>query len=37
MVLRVRLQPPWKLFLRLTADLLVLLGAAGLLVWLWGL
>jgi LPXTG-site transpeptidase (sortase) family protein len=37
MVVRVRLQPPWKLFLGLTADLLILLGVAGVLVWLWGL
>ena len=37
MVVRVRLQPPWKLFLGLTADLLLLVGVAGILVWLWGL
>jgi sortase A len=37
MVLRVRLQPSWKLFLRVTADLLIVLGVAGVLVWLWGL
>ena len=37
MVVRVRLQPPWKLFLGLTADLLILVGIAGMLVWLWGL
>ena len=37
MVVRVRLQPPWKLFLGLTADLLILLGVGGMLVWLWGL
>ncbi len=37
MVVRVRLQPLWKLFLGLTADLLILVGVAGMLVWLWGL
>jgi sortase A len=37
MLVRVRLQPVWKLFLRVTADLLVLVGVAGLLIWLWGL
>jgi len=37
MTVRVRLQPPWKLFLGLMADLLILLGVAGVLVWLWGL
>lgn len=37
MVLRVRLQPPWKLFLGVTADLLILTGIAGVLVWGWGL
>jgi sortase A len=37
MVVRVRLQPVWKLFFRLTADLLILVGVAGVLVWFWGL
>lgn len=37
MVLRVRLQPPWKVFLGVTADLLILVGVAGVLVWGWGL
>ena len=37
MVVRVRLQPLWKLFLGIVADLLILLGVAGVLVWLWGL
>jgi sortase A len=37
MVVRVRLQPVWKLFLRVTADLLIFVGVAGMLVWLWGL
>jgi sortase A len=37
MVVRVRLQPLWKLFLGVTADLLIFLGVAGALVWLWGI
>ena len=37
MVVRVRPQPFRKLFLGLTADLLILVGVAGMLVWLWGL
>ena len=37
MVVRVRLKPPWKLFLGVTADLLIFVGVAGVLVWLWGL
>lgn len=37
MIVRVRPQPLWKLFLGLAADLLILLGVAGILVWVWGL
>jgi sortase A len=37
MIVRVRLQPLWKLFLRVTADLLIFLGVAGVLVWLWSI
>ncbi|MGH9648238.1 MAG: hypothetical protein ACRD4E_15630 [Bryobacteraceae bacterium] len=37
MVVRVRLQPSWKLFLGLAADLLIVGGVGGILVWLWGL
>jgi Sortase domain len=37
MVVRVRLQPPWKLVLGMTADLLILVGVAGVLMWVWGL
>jgi LPXTG-site transpeptidase (sortase) family protein len=37
MVVRVRLQPLWKLFLGVVADLLIVGGVAGMLVWLWGL
>ena len=37
MIVRVRLQPLWKLFLGVTADLLILVGVGGMLVWLWGL
>jgi sortase A len=37
MIVRVRLQPLWRLFLRGTADLLIVLGVGGMLVWLWGL
>ena len=37
MVVRVRPKPLWKLFLGVTADLLILLGVAGVLIWLWGL
>lgn len=37
MVVRVRPKPLWKLFLGVAADLLILLGVAGVLVWLWGL
>ena len=37
MLVRVRLQPLWKLFLGLTADLLIFVGVAGVLVWFWGL
>ncbi len=37
MIVRVRLQPLRKLLLRMTADLLVVLGVGGMLVWLWGL
>jgi len=37
MVVRVRLQPPWKLFLGVVADLLIVGGVAGMLVWFWGL
>ena len=37
MIVRVRPKPLWKLFLGMTADLLILLGVAGVLVWLWGL
>ena len=37
MIVRVRLQPLWKLFLGVVADLLILLGVAGALTWLWGL
>lgn len=37
MVVRVRLQPSWKLFLGLAADLLIVGGVGGMLVWLWGL
>ncbi len=36
MIVRVRLQPLWKSFLRVTADLLIVLGVGGMLVWLWG-
>jgi sortase A len=35
MVVRVRLQPPWKLLLGVTADLLILAGVAGVLMWVW--
>jgi len=37
MVVRVRLQPVWKLFLQVTADLLIFVGVAGILVWIWAL
>ena len=37
MVVRVRHQPLWKLFLGVVADLLIFVGVAGMLVWLWGL
>jgi sortase A len=37
MIVRVRPQPLWKLLLGIAADLLILLGVAGLLVWVWGL
>ena len=37
MVVRVRPKPLWKLFLGVTADLLVFVGVAGVLIWLWGL
>jgi LPXTG-site transpeptidase (sortase) family protein len=37
MIVRVRLQPLWKLFLRATADLLIVVGVGGMLVWVWGL
>lgn len=37
MIVRVRLQPLWKLFLMVTADLLIVLGVGGMLVWVWGL
>ena len=37
MIVRVRLQPLRKLFLRVTADLLIVLGVGGMLVWVWGL
>ncbi|HYV62264.1 MAG TPA: class D sortase [Bryobacteraceae bacterium] len=37
MVVRVRLQPLWKLLLTVTADLLIVVGVAGMLVWIWGL
>ena len=37
MVVRVRLQPLWKLFLGMTADLLILVGFASVLMWVWGL
>lgn len=37
MVGQVRHQPLWKLFLGVVADLLILVGIAGMLVWLWGL
>lgn len=37
MVVRVRLQPIWKLFLGMVADLLIVVGVGGVLLWLWGL
>jgi sortase A len=37
MIVRVRLQPLWKLFVQVTADLLIFLGVAGVLVWIWGI
>jgi sortase A len=37
MVVRVRLQPLWKFFLAVVADLLIFVGVAGMLIWLWGL
>ena len=37
MVVRVRLQPLWKLFLGVVADLLIVGGVGGMLVWLWDL
>jgi len=37
MVVRVRLQPLWKLFLGVVADLLIIGGVVGMLVWFWGL
>ena len=37
MVVRVRFQPLWEFFLAVVADLLIFVGIAGMLVWLWGL
>ena len=37
MVVRVRRQSLWKLFVRMTADLLILAGVSGVAVWIWGL
>jgi LPXTG-site transpeptidase (sortase) family protein len=37
MVVRVRLKSLWKVFLGVMADLLILVGVGGMLVWLWGL
>jgi len=37
MVVRVRLQPLWEFSLAVVADLLILVGIGGMLVWLWGL
>jgi sortase A len=37
MIVRVRPKPLWKIFLGVAADLLILLGVAGVLVWVWGL
>ena len=37
MVVRVRPQSLWKLFLGVAADPLIFVGIAGMLVWLWGL
>ncbi len=37
MVVRVRPKPLWKLFLGVMADLLILVGVAGVLIWVWGL
>lgn len=37
MVVRVRHQPLWKLFVGVVADLLIFVGIAGMLVWFWGL
>lgn len=37
MIVRVRPKPLWIVFLQGGADLLILLGVAGVLVWVWGL
>jgi len=36
MIVKVRAEPLWKLFLRVLADLLLVLGAAGVVAWIWG-
>ena len=37
MMVKVRVEPLWKLFLRVLADLLLVLGLAGVLAWVWGI
>ncbi len=37
MIVRVRAEPLWKISVRVLADLLIVVGVAGLLAWSWGL
>jgi sortase A len=37
MIVRVRAEPLWKISVRVLADLLILLGVAGVIAWVWGL